>query len=292
MRTRKFLGAGATIASFALVAALGAVPAQAADDVTDVSASEVEEALAGVSPALLESAVDSAATTTAAAVTGGEGAGASIPQDPSDGVDLTVGASSVSIGLPEVEGASTAVELDSGAITYPSDNGVANTVVPFSDGVQMLTTIASADAPESFSYQVDVPQGGAITLADDGTAVISDAEGSPLITTTAPWAVDANGTSVPTRYEVDGNNLIQVVDHTTGDFAYPIVADPTYWWGGKEWWSSARVNVSLVSAGVAGYVGMAGPALIVGSALALCNQAGKGIWVYWTWAGQAWCTGP
>lgn len=34
------------------------------------------------------------------------------------------------------------------------------------------------------------------------------------------------------------------------------------------------------------------PAAIVSAGLGLCNRAGRGIWVYWTWAGHVWCTGP
>src|SRR5690606_35224627 len=41
-----------------------------------------------------------------------------------------------------------------------------------------------------------------------------------------PWAIDAEGRQVPTRYEVDDEGVTQVVDHRAGDFAYPIVADP------------------------------------------------------------------
>ena len=286
---RLWIGAlGATVALS--LASIG--PAYASDDDTEVSATEVENALSGASSPRVEPAVDGSTTSTAAAVVDGEGGSVRVPQHPSDGVEVTIGTTPVAIGLPEAGEASTAITSESGAIIYPSGNGAANAVVPLNDGVQMLTTITSADAPSSFSYQIDIPQDGSVTLNHDGTAVISDAEGKPLITTSAPWAMDADGTAVPTHYEVEGTTLIQVVDHAAGDFSYPIVADPTYWWGGKEWWSASRVNVALASAGVAGYVGMAGPALIVGSALLLCNQAGRGIWVYWTWAGQAWCTGP
>ena len=268
-------------------------PAYAVDNVDDVSAADVESALAGVTPALLEEAVDASATSTVAAVVNDSGTGVSIPRDPSEGVDLTVGTASISIGLPELVGASSAVTLESGAITYPADNGVANTVVPLIDGVQMLTTIASADAPTSFSYPVQLPQGGSVALTGDGSAVIADAAGNPLVTTTAPWAVDANGAPVPTHYEIDGTSLVQVVDHTSKDFAYPIVADPsyTYWWGGKTWMPANQVNVSLVAAALSAFI-TPPIAAIVGAGLGLCNNAGKGIWVYWTWAGHVWCTGP
>ena len=282
------------VVGLSVVLAIASIaPASAVDNVDDVSAADVESALAGVTPALLEEAVDASATSTVAAVVNDSGTGVSIPRDPSEGVDLTVGTASISIGLPELDGASSAVTLESGAITYPADNGVANTVVPLIDGVQMLTTIASADAPTSFSYPVQLPQGGSVALTGDGSAVIADAAGNPLVTTTAPWAVDANGAPVPTHYEIDGTSLVQVVDHTSKDFAYPIVADPsyTYWWGGKTWMPANQVNVSLVAAALSAFI-TPPIAAIVGAGLGLCNNAGKGIWVYWTWAGHVWCTGP
>ncbi|MCW3492916.1 hypothetical protein [Microbacterium sp. SSM24] len=277
-----------------LMSVASIAPAYAADDTDNVSAAEVENALADVSPHLLEEAASASATADAAAVVVTGETAASVPRDPADGVDLNFDGSSLSIGLPALDGTATAVTLDSGAITYPSRNGVANTVVPLSDGVQMLTTVASPDASTSFSYPIEMPIGGSIALAADGSAIVTDAAGDPLVTTGAPWAVDARGVAVPTHYEVAGTTLIQVVDHDAGEFSYPIVADPkfTYWWGGKEWWPASRVNVSLIATAVAGYLGMPGAALIVGSAIALCNQAGRGIWVYWTWAGQVWCTGP
>lgn len=293
MERRPLLLAGAAGVS-TLLALASVAPAYAADAGDNVSAAEVEQALASVDQTLLEDAVAGSATATDAAVVEEGTTSASIPRDPDEGVDLTIGGRTVSIGLPALDGARDAVPLESGGITYPGQNGVANTVVPLSDGIQMLTTITSTGAPTSFSYAIEIPLGGTIALGEDGSAMVADKAGSPLIATDAPWAVDANGVPVPTHYEIDGTDLIQVVDHAAGNFAYPIVADPryTYWWGGKEWWPASRVNVSLIATAVAGYVGMPGVALIAGSAIALCNQAGRGIWVYWTWAGHVWCTGP
>ncbi len=45
---------------------------------------------------------------------------------------------------------------------------------------------------------------------------------------TAPWAIDADGQTLATEYEVDGNTITQVVD--TRGAAFPVVADPDIWW--------------------------------------------------------------
>ncbi len=52
-----------------------------------------------------------------------------------------------------------------------------------------------------------------------------------------------------------------------------------------------QVNVSMVAAAVGAFISVP-IGTIIGLGLALCNNAGKGIWVYWTWAGHVWCTGP
>ncbi len=41
-----------------------------------------------------------------------------------------------------------------------------------------------------------------------------------------PWARDSEKQEVPTHYEVNGSTIIQVIDHNTGNWVYPIVADP------------------------------------------------------------------
>lgn len=285
---------------FACAAALSLVvsvptlaQAQPLDTVNDISSGEVEQALASVEAALVEEAASASTTATEIAVVEENGTGVSVPRDPTDGVDLTIGATSVSIGLPALEGASTAVPLESGAITYPSSGGVANTVIPVIDGVQLLTTIASADAPTSFAYQIDVREGGSVRVLEDGSVMVADADGNPLMTAAKPWAVDADGISVPTHYEVHGSELVQIVEHSASDHTYPIVADPTYtyWWGGKTWVPANAVSVQQVAAALSTFVS-APAAAVVSAGLGLCNRAGRGIWVYWTWAGHVWCTGP
>ena len=75
---------------------------------------------------------------------------------------------------------------------------------------------------------------GAASLVVDsaGGVVALDGSGQVVAAVDAPWARDANGTEVPTRFVVEGTTLTQVVDHTTATFAYPITADPAVW----SWW--------------------------------------------------------
>lgn len=65
----------------------------------------------------------------------------------------------------------------------------------------------------------------------------------------APWAVDANGSPLPTYYSVDGNTVVQTVE-TTADTAFPVVADPSWvWWIEK----GAKCVGGVIALGAAGY---------------------------------------
>ena len=69
-----------------------------------------------------------------------------------------------------------------------------------------------------------------------------------IATIEQPWAFDANGQAIPTSYELDGNVLTQTV-HTTSDTAYPVVADPSwYWWVGTA--AMCASSVGLLFSGV------------------------------------------
>ncbi|MFE7196542.1 hypothetical protein [Microbacterium oxydans] len=57
--------------------------------------------------------------------------------------------------------------------------------------------------------------------------MIDDETGEVLGSFAAPWAKDSAGKDVPTRYELNGQTLTQVVDHDSSS-TYPVVADPTY----------------------------------------------------------------
>lgn len=58
--------------------------------------------------------------------------------------------------------------------------------------------------------------------------MIRSVEGNLIGGFTPAWATDANGNDVPTRYELNGSTLTQIVDHQSADVAYPVVADPAY----------------------------------------------------------------
>jgi hypothetical protein len=88
-------------------------------------------------------------------------------------------------------------------------------------------------------------------------------EGETLLGGIAPaWAKDATGNPVPTRFEVNGDSVTQVIEHDA-TFEYPIVADP---WLNINLFevimmdderNQPRVNLTLSTWGWAVYTGVA-----------------------------------
>lgn len=277
-RARWLGAAGAIVLASSLSVPVGAVRAHADSAPEHISATEVELALDAAGSRVAEpmdiaktAAGDSLAVTEAGSIT--------IPEDPSAGINLTTQGFSVSISLPVADGASDGVILQNGTVAYPSSEGIANAAVATDYGVQLLTTLSSPEAPERLVYEMDVPQGGALVLNSDGTAMVVDDDGEPFLFVATPWAVDAVGTAVPTHYEVEGTRLIQVISHVGGPYTYPIVADPYYgfaWWGvfSKLTRSETRdlaLRIGTSAAGIAafcGYVPVVQARVICGVAIA------------------------
>jgi hypothetical protein len=96
---------------------------------------------------------------------------------------------------------------------------------PTVDGVRALVQIDSAEAPERYAFRVG-GDAASLRLEDDGSVTALDATGQPIGSFEAPWATDADHTPVATRYELDGDRIVQTVDHRDHAYSYPIIADP------------------------------------------------------------------
>jgi hypothetical protein len=219
---RKAFQAGCAIAAIVVLSA-GSTVANASEFEPDGSAivSEiVPEALAG-SKSL---AADGTSFTAEAA-----NASLSIPKDADQPIVLTDSINSVSISLSA--DISDDASFSGTSASFPHENGDSSVVNLTEDGgLRITSVIASEDSPERFAYVYD---GVSLELFTDGGVLGFNDDGSVGLIVDLPWAYDATGAAVPTWYELDGNTLVQVVDHKSGAFEYPIVADPTNY-GGNE----------------------------------------------------------
>ncbi|MDF1487802.1 hypothetical protein [Tessaracoccus caeni] len=160
--------------------------------------------------------------------------GVTVPSDSGAVLDMPTPGDSESIGIGLPGRDVTASLTDEGAAVYEDiapDTSLVVALVEISEpeiesAVQTLITIESAAAPSEYVFPLDLPEGAQIDLLPDGSAVVLNADQLVLSVIAAPWAVDATGTDVPTRFVLDGDKLIQEVDHWGA--TYPVVADP-FW---------------------------------------------------------------
>lgn len=96
-----------------------------------------------------------------------------------------------------------------------------------SDGIRSLIEIQDATAATEYVFETQVPDGTQLEVAADGSVLGTDPDENIVLIVPAPWAVDAEGEAVPTRYRVEGTDLIQEVDFTATD-AFPVIADPVW----------------------------------------------------------------
>lgn len=153
----------------------------------------------------------------------------------------------VSLNLPEDVGGAPAQVAADGTVYYEGTDSVDVAIQGLDDGVRIQMVLADASAPSVF----DFPLGEGLTPVKnaDGSVSLLAPTGDPNITNEvgviqAPWAVDANGVTVPTALDVVGTTVVQTVAHTAGGVTYPVVADPkvSYGWGVYYHYSRAETK--------------------------------------------------
>ncbi len=160
---------------------------------------------------------------------------ATVPRESGDGLTVRAAGSAqpVTIGLPGVDRGAAVTE--SGSAVYedvaPDTSLVVHRVdvsatPEIKSAVRTLITIESAAAPIRHAFPVDLPAGVRLRLLPDGSVAALDGAGRVVGGFAAPWAVDAAGAGVSTRFEIVGDTLVQVVDHRGA--TYPVVADPVW----------------------------------------------------------------
>jgi hypothetical protein len=122
--------------------------------------------------------------------------------------------------------------------------------------VQIISIMRTRSAPKSQRYTLDLPVGVRVASAGGGF-VLFDTDGGIVGMIEAPWAKDATGRSLPTRYTVDGNALVQTTDTTGAKF--PVVADPKITFGrsvylGLWGWEARAMATEIAAIGGAAVV--------------------------------------
>ncbi len=135
------------------------------------------------------------------------------------------GKTGVSISLPVDYSETQHATPGSKTISWEDGNGVVFTPLVTREGdVQVNTIIPDANAPHSYSYEIDIPSNAQVVQAGDAHLFIG-ADGSLLAGLAPPWATDANGKAIPTRFEIEGKTVTQIIDFNEAT-VFPVVADP------------------------------------------------------------------
>lgn len=142
-------------------------------------------------------------------------------------------ASGVSFALPATLAGDRLVSQSEIAAAAPgvsitsvgSEPQIAFQIAGFADAHSFAFTVAGADE------LVQTPSGEVVLFK----------QGEQLGHLKAPWAIAADGMSVPTRFEVNGTEVTQVIDAAVST-AYPIVADPSY---DVDWFPVPTVKIKF-----------------------------------------------
>ena len=111
---------------------------------------------------------------------------------------------------------------------------------PMPAGFQTFAVLRSSASPQALAFNLDLPASAKLESAPAGTAIVTKG-GDPLVSISAPIAMDADGVPVPVSMHVSGSQMTLGVEHRSREIRYPILVDPTFsaiesWnWFEKEW---------------------------------------------------------
>lgn len=220
-----------------IAAAIGPLPAQADDN-----ASSAFELIRDAAPDVVGGAHEAAVETQDGLVYDVSSGEVTTPIDPSEPVSITVDGEDYSVALP-VTADAVLSSKDPLAPTFDNNDGSLTSVVVKDDHVTFASILEDDNAPTEYAY--DYSKMGELRQDSVDGAVTVWRDGTMISALYAPWAIDADGTPVPTHYVVDGSTLTQVVDHSAKDYVYPIVADPTQTLpGNNAYYSRIVLNIN------------------------------------------------
>jgi sugar lactone lactonase YvrE len=107
---------------------------------------------------------------------------------------------------------------------------------PLYDGSMTFKAIRGPEAPESYSWSIDLGEGQSLKAAGEGTAEVYYQDETPAMSIIAEAAHDATGKPVPTSLQVE-NNIVTLTVHYKeqgASYTYPILAGANYEIGHEE----------------------------------------------------------
>jgi len=165
-----------------------------------------------------------------------------LPPAADEGIE--VGEEGLTITQEGAAGNSTAQLFgDKNAFYYEAQNDTDLLASPVVGGVELSDQIRSSEAPQELHFALKLPAGAALH-ADGGGGADVTRDGNTLARVPSPTAVDAQGAEVPVEMEVAGNSLVVKINHREGEYAYPILVDPTITedWSSCNWYNNCNLQ--------------------------------------------------
>ena len=179
---------------------------------------------------------------------------AALPTPEDNSLTLSKGSSNATVAI-SIVGATTIEMNGAAAVTQSVDSGtsVISHVTP-EGGIQLMSITQTATPQVKFAVETTIPEGTSWQMQSDGSLHLIDpalpADQNILMKAAAPWAVDANGTQLPTHYSVTAGSITQLVDSSIAVF--PVIADPSVvWWIGTALVCAATVVALAIPVGKA-----------------------------------------
>lgn len=139
------------------------------------------------------------------------------------------GAGQTLIDLP-VASATAAQLSETGLVIYPNTQRDADTIAvrDSENRVEVFHQLRSSEAPQTFTYQVDLRAGQEISAVSGNTVMIADGQSNVVTFLSAPKAVDAKGTEVPVTMKAAGASIEVALAPAAGQtLAFPVLLDPS-----------------------------------------------------------------
>lgn len=150
-----------------------------------------------------------------------------VPKDSDSPVSIEDSNSKTLITMPTEEGASDAQVVADSVAGFEGINYDSYASLKETGDIQFSTAIKNINAPSEYEYNFVLSEGEKFSKVDKYIVVL-DSKGEISAVIDEPWAKDAAGKTVPTFFDIRDNKLVQHVDHKSGEYAYPIIADPVY----------------------------------------------------------------
>jgi len=144
-------------------------------------------------------------------------------------------------------------------------------VQPLPTGFETFWELRSRLSPESYKLALTLPAGVSLQPSHQYPGGAQIMKGTKrLYIIFPPSAKDADGTVVPTYYQIDGSNLLVHVEHRAAEVHYPIQVDPSFYgeylYGGPNtsagnwpWWQiSGSLGIDVVRVTVTAARGVGG----------------------------------